>query len=60
MTVREWFDFLKNDDEIKYFAAIMSGEELHLVDDYYTIEDFTKNIIVIKNVRKNTIKLYRL
>lgn len=44
MTVREWFDFLKNDGEIKYFAATMSGEELPLPDDYYTIEDFTKNI----------------
>lgn len=44
MTVREWFDFLKNDGEIKYFAAIMSNEELPLLDDYYTIEDFAKNI----------------
>ena len=44
MTVREWFEFLKNDGRIKYFAAIMSGEELPLRDDYYTIKDFAENI----------------
>lgn len=44
MTVREWFEFLKNEGSIKYFAAKMSGEELPLLDDYYTIEDFAENI----------------
>lgn len=44
MTVREWFEFLKNEGSIKYFATKMSDEELPLLDDYYTIEDFAENI----------------
>lgn len=46
MTVREWFEFLKNDGRIKYFAAIMSGDEdsPYSEDDYHKTEDFIENV----------------